>query len=485
MAEASSKIPNTGGLLGAIVGENDLGNFADQFPKAGTGLAGFVENIGTFSEEQMATVESAANAVKILAQAAAEIPNSGGWLADIVGDNDLGAFADQFPKVGTGVAGFASNIGTFSETKLASINAGIEAIKVISGLAGLDLSIAQNNINTFGSSLSAFGEKLADFCEELSGIDLISLTTAINRMDILIDVIDRLEGVDTTSAKNFKDAINELGKTGVKKFIDSFTDSTSAADVKSAATTMLSNFIEGAESKGVDVDSALETIATNGKDAIKTESMKKEFRDAGKYLGDGLIEGINAKKQEVYRAAWGLGRKAVQGELAGQVSSSPSKLTIQAGKWFGEGLVIGIDKMGKVVYSSGHNLGETAVNALSSTISRISDVVSTDIDAQPTIRPVLDLSDVRSGAGAIEGMLGVGSSIGVMSRVGAISSSMNRINQNGVNDDVVSAINKLRKDLSNAGGNSYTINGLTYDDGSNISDAVKAIVRAAKVERRI
>ena len=141
--------------------------------------------------------------------------------------------------------------------------------------------------------------------------------------------------------------------------------------------------------------------------------------------------------------------------------------------------------MGKAVYSSGHNLGETAVNALSSTISRISDAVSTDIDAQPTIRPVLDLSDVRSGAGAIEGMLGVGSSIGVMSRVGAISSSMNRINQNGVNDDVVSAINKLRKDLSNVGGNSYTINGLTYDDGSNISDAVKAIVRAAKVERRI
>ena len=485
LAEASSKIPNTGGLLGAIVGENDLGNFADQFPKAGTGLAGFVENIGTFSEEQMATVESAANAVKILAQAAAEIPNSGGWLADIVGDNDLGAFADQFPKVGTGLAEFAENLGTFSESELSSINTGIEAVKVISELAGFDLSVAQNNINTFGSSLSTFGEKLADFCEKLSGIDLITLTTAINRMDILIDVLDRLEGVDTTSAKNFKDAINELGKTSVKKFIDSFTDSTSATDVKSAATTMLSNFIEGAESKGADVDSALETIATNGKDAIKTESMKEEFRNAGKYLGDGLIEGINAKKQEVYRTAWGLGRKAVQGELAGQVSSSPSKLTIQAGKWFGEGLVIGIDKMGKAVYSSGHNLGETAVNALSSTISRISDAVSTDIDAQPTIRPVLDLSDVRSGAGAIEGMLGVGSSIGVMSRVGAISSSMNRINQNGVNDDVVSAINKLRKDLSNVGGNSYTINGLTYDDGSNISDAVKAIVRAAKVERRI
>ena len=485
LAEASSKIPNSGGLLGALVGNNDLGTFADQFPNVGTGLSGFAANIGTFSEEQMATIESAANAIKILAQAADEIPNSGGLLGAIVGNNDLGTFADQFPNVGTGLSGFVENLGTFSESELSSINAGVEAIKVISELAGFDLSIAQNNINTFGSSLSTFGEKLADFCEKLSGIDLITLTTAINRMDILIDVLDRLEGVDSASAKNFKDAINELGKTSVKKFIDSFTDSTSATDVKSAAATMLSNFIEGAESKGADVDSALETIATSGKDAIENKPMKELFRNAGKYLGDGLIEGINAKQIEVRRAAFNLGRKAVQGELAGQVSSSPSKLTIQAGKWFGEGLVIGIDKMGKAVYSSGHSLGETAVNSLSSTISRISDAVSTDIDAQPTIRPVLDLSDVRSGAGAIEGMLGVGSSIGVMSRVGAISSSMNRLNQNGVNDDVISAINKLRKDLSNVGGNSYTINGLTYDDGSNVSDAIKAIVRAAKVERRI
>ena len=61
---------------------------------------------------------------------------------------------------------------------------------------------------------------------------------------------------------------------------------------------------------------------------------------------------------------------------------------------------------------------------------------------------------------------------------------MNR-NQNGANDDVVSAINDLGKAISNMSGDTYSINGITYDDGSNITNAVQSIVRAARQERRI
>jgi hypothetical protein len=102
---------------------------------------------------------------------------------------------------------------------------------------------------------------------------------------------------------------------------------------------------------------------------------------------------------------------------------------------------------------------------------------------QPTIRPVLDLSDIRSGAGAIGSMLGFNSRIGVAANIGAISSSMTR-GQNGTNSEVVSAINKLRKDIANNPHNSYNINGITYDDDSVVTDAIRTIVRAAKIEGR-
>jgi hypothetical protein len=106
------------------------------------------------------------------------------------------------------------------------------------------------------------------------------------------------------------------------------------------------------------------------------------------------------------------------------------------------------------------------------------------MDSQPTIRPVLDLSDVESGVGAIGRMFGFGPSVGVLANVGAISSSMHGYGQNGANTEVVSAINKLRKDLGNMERASYNINGITYDDGSNVSNAIKTLVDAVRVERR-
>ena len=135
------------------------------------------------------------------------------------------------------------------------------------------------------------------------------------------------------------------------------------------------------------------------------------------------------------------------------------------------------------VYDSGHSLGETAVDSITATVSRIADAIDSDIDAQPTIRPVLDLSDVRAGASSIGGMFNTNPSVGVLSNVRAISSMMNG-NQNGGNDDVISAIKDLGNKMSGKSGDTYQINGITYDDDSNVSDAVATLVRAVRVERR-
>ena len=58
--------------------------------------------------------------------------------------------------------------------------------------------------------------------------------------------------------------------------------------------------------------------------------------------------------------------------------------------------------------------------------------------------------------------------------------------QNGNNNaDIVSALKDLQNSVANSGGNTYTINGITYDDGSNVANAIGTLVRAAKIERRI
>ena len=126
-----------------------------------------------------------------------------------------------------------------------------------------------------------------------------------------------------------------------------------------------------------------------------------------------------------------------------------------------------------------------SVNSISSAISKVSDAINSDIDAQPTIRPVVDLDDVYSGVNTMNNMLNLQPSVGILSNVGSINRMMNQRIQNGGNSEVVSAIDKLRKDLGNIGGDTYNVNGITYDDGSNVSEAVRSLVRAARVERRV
>ena len=80
-------------------------------------------------------------------------------------------------------------------------------------------------------------------------------------------------------------------------------------------------------------------------------------------------------------------------------------------------------------------------------------------------------------------LLNTNPTIGLNGRVNAINASMNNRVQNG-NLDVVSAIDKLRKDIGNLGGTSYNVNGITYDDGSNVANAIGEIVRAIRIDGR-
>lgn len=206
---------------------------------------------------------------------------------------------------------------------------------------------------------------------------------------------------------------------------------------------------------------------------------------SGNNLGNGFVSGTNSKAQDAYNAGFALGRQGVKGVNDGQDSHSPSRETIKSGKWLGEGLIIGIKYMGQAVYNTGEELGTKAVNATRSAMTSILGSLNSDIDAQPTIRPVIDLTDVQTGANALNSMFNGVQTIGVRSNLNAINSAINAKLQNGSNDDVISAIDKLRGSLETNRGDVYNFGDFTYDDGDNISDAVRTLVRAAKMGRRV
>lgn len=279
-------------------------------------------------------------------------------------------------------------------------------------------------------------------------------------------------------------------------------------DVISTAVDVILAFIEGVASQipkviqaGLDlmfefINGLADGIRTNTQKTISAVNnlMSAVFEAIGMYIGNipelgrqliqGFINGITASAGDLWNTIVGVVEDAWNGVLSFLGINSPSRLAAEAGRFVDEGLAVGLEKYSHVAGDAAVGVGEATMDSLSSAISKASDAVANDIDAQPTIRPVLDLSGVKNGAKGISDIFGSDAMVGVSANVGAINSMMNRRSQNGGNSDVVSAIDDLRKDLSNVGGTSYNINGITYDDGSNVAEAIRTIVQAARVERR-
>ena len=65
-----------------------------------------------------------------------------------------------------------------------------------------------------------------------------------------------------------------------------------------------------------------------------------------------------------------------------------------------------------------------------------------------------------------------------------MTKSIGQIQNGPDNSDIVSALKDLKSSMAD-NRPSYIVNGITYDDGSNIVNAVESLVRAARIERRI
>lgn len=521
MNELVSNLPKSGGSLQDFLGEQNLETFGDQLVEFGKALTEFSQN--TNVEESAIT--TAANAGRMMAELQEAIPDDG-WFDDKVSIEDFGKKIKKFGKYlvdyseevsgidpgpikasiyparslvtlckslegfdGEGLDGFnkVKNIGEaikkYSD-KVDGIDAGLVSSSISSainlkGLINSLSGIKTDGVNNF--KVASIGKKMKDYSDSVSGVNVEVVAGSVASAKQLVGLIRSMSGLNISGVSSFKSAIDTLAKTNISGLVKAF--SVSTPKVVSIGSNLSNSLTKGFKSGQSSLISAATSMVSSCYLAIR--SNYDSFYSSGKYLGEGLVLGIKDKETDAYNAGYKLGKKAVQGEKDGQKSKSPSKLTIQAGKWLGEGLIIGIDKMNRGAYKAGYNLGDTAANSVSSSMSRLASIINDDIDVQPTIRPVVDLSDVRNSAGYINNMFNGDSMIGVTSDVNAIKSYMNNRGQNGANSDVVSAIDKLRKDLGNVGNTYYTIDGITYDDGTNISNAVETLVRAARIERRM
>ena len=495
-------VPNEGGMVAWFAGENSLFSFGAQIASFGKHLKAFSADVEGVNPEN---VKAAAEAGKELARMVDTVPNEGGIEAWFAGENNLFSFGAQIASFGKHLKAFSTDVeGLNVGNVTTAIDASIQIVDFANTLPDDELFKNETTIDEFGEQLPKLADGLYEFSEGVGDVNMNKVSVSISAIQKLVDMAKTVDGIDSSCLKTFAKNLKDMGETGVDAFVEAFSESYASVNdavekmvkkayeevssekkqFKKGGNTLIRKLIDGMREKLSDVKDAAEKIAKAGSNGIKTEDMKTLFYNAAIYLVDGFASGITDRTWKAEAKARVMAQAALDAAKEALDINSPSKEAAKLGGGIPEGLAMGIDKMGYLVKNSSVNMADTALDSTSRILANIASVMDSDVDYQPTIRPVMDLSNIETGAGAINGLLSITPSVGLLANVGAINASMNNRSQNGSNKDVISAINKLGDKIGN-GGNSYNINGITYDDGSNISNAVQSLIRATRIEGRI
>ncbi len=515
-----------GGLAGGVAK-----GVSSSLPAIGKNLSDFMKNAQPFIDGAKGIDSSVTTGITSLCKA----------ILALTGTDLLNAIASfitggaSFVKMGAQLKPFGEALSDYAQSvkgiNAKDIQASAKAAKALVSLNDalpksggfLGALLGNSDLANLGSQLKPFGEALSGYSNSVTNVNPDKVANASTAVKSLVEAINATDSVKATGTSTFVQAVDTLAETNISGFVSAFKGSSSK--VRNVGSTLTSALASGVKSKSNTLSATASIMAESMKNSIASKD--KEFQKVGVALisalaigiqaqanqavnaanyvgasaangsgqaytsfymnginlGRGLVLGMNAMQQSAYNSGYALGQAAVRGEKDGQKSHSPSKLTIQAGKWLGEGLIIGMNAMESKTYGAGKSMGETAFDSIRSALSGMNDIIDSDMDATPTIRPVLDLTNVKATAGKLNGLF-TDPAFTPLANLRAIGNISARNNQNGNSDEVVRAINRLGKSLNNVGNTYNSINGVTYDNGSEISNAVETLVRAATVGRR-
>lgn len=160
-----------------------------------------------------------------------------------------------------------------------------------------------------------------------------------------------------------------------------------------------------------------------------SERMGRAGADLAKNIVAGMVKGLWAGLKDILDAAAGLAHAALKKFTDIFQVFSPSRATKKIGGYVSEGLAIGIHSGAKGVADSAGHVAGSALDVMKTTMGKVADLASQNIDMSPVVAPVLDLTHIQKNASQINGLLGVK----------PISAGVSYSQASGVSSDVIKA----------------------------------------------
>ena len=466
--EIADLVPNSGGWLGDIVGNNDLDDFGESFKPFGEALMAYGESVVGIDAYLKDIKNSATAATKII-EIAELVPNSGGWLGNIVGNNDLDDFGATIGPFGEALMTYGQKVAGIA-VYTTDIDASLSVARTMASIATtVKDAKGGKELTTFGDKIVSFSSKLKTFVTNCAGLNADNIASLQTALQSIVDIASSFSTIDTSALTDFVQSMEKIGSTSVDEFLSSFSNSKTAAatavnaliaNLKSAIGTSESQLkskfeeaakrgLEGLTSKksefktaGADLLKSLNSGVSGQTNTVKNQfstllsnciatvrSYYSQFQSAGKYLAVGIANGISANSGSASAAARSLAGNAAKASARRLEEKSPSKVGYKIGDYFGIGFTNGITDNIRNAGISSDALAESATKGLSNAVSKIATLIDSGIDTNPTIRPVLDLTEIQNGSAAMADLMSTLSGRpveGTVSIAAKTASSMNR-----------------------------------------------------------
>ncbi len=443
LMELANTVPNSGGLVAFFTGENDLDMFGEKLVPFGEAMKQY--SIAVTGLDANVVVNSA-NAAKALVELSNNLPNSGGIVSWFTGDNDIASFGEKLVSFGQSFAAYYASVSTVDVAKLSGVVAQFRnLVDLANGITSVDTSgmsrFAQDLTNLGNSGIEGFINTFNNASSRVSAAATSMLTTFINaanaQKSAVVSTFTTMVNSVISSLTSQQYQFTTIGSTMMTNFItgirgkDSLARNTFLTTINGCLTTLrnkfyefntvgqavMTNLIAGIRSKDQTARDTFVQIVSRCLTAIRNKYT--DFYNAGKYLVEGFADGITANTYLAEARARAMAAAAARAAERELDEHSPSKVGYRIGDFFGLAFVNAISDYADKSYKAGTNMAAAAKNGLSNAISKIREFVDGEMEVQPTIRPVLDLSEVRSSAGRLTAILS-------RSQAMKISSSMNR-----------------------------------------------------------
>ena len=336
-------------------------NFATMLSDLVTNLTPFLNGIKDLTENH---VKGARNLKLVLrAMVAGEgFAVVGGWFDGLIKDD----YATKLSTFMTSLSPFLESIAGIDQNLLANARSTLTTISIWN---------QDNTISQFGEQIRSFYGALNDkrWGKTGPGENLATLKDAISTFADFADAIVKLSGVDSSA----------IGVDVIGKISDSIT---------------LSEYNLS--------DTLVSTV--NGAISTATASSYAEAMSAGQMVGYGLAKGMRDTIWAVEAAARALANAAIVTTTGpeGFDEHSPSKVFQRIGAFLPAGLAKGVEDNIGTAEGSMTILASGVIAAMEIAMAKVATVADEGFEFNPTITPVVDLSNVSSAAGSVAGMFG-------------------------------------------------------------------------------